>query len=176
MAEELDPVVIEAVRLVMHTLTATIDSTRGARALPNKENIPPNQRTWGAPFPPGPPCALAPPFPFPARPPSRIGTPRYLSPSRPTALPHAHVPRVTLPQSLPPFPCSHAPLLACPFACMPLCSHAPLLACPFARMPFPLPMPARPSASVPFPLPMPGTLVWNAPEWPPSGPTNVLKD
>ena len=43
---ELDPIVIEAVRLVKHTLTAALASTQGARALPNKKNIPPNQKLW----------------------------------------------------------------------------------------------------------------------------------
>ena len=45
-ADEPDPVVMEAVCSVKHTLTAAIASTRGARALPNKENIPPNQKSW----------------------------------------------------------------------------------------------------------------------------------
>ena len=44
--EEPDPAVMQAVRSVKHTLTATIASIQGTRALPNKENIPPNQRTW----------------------------------------------------------------------------------------------------------------------------------
>jgi len=44
--DEPDPVVMEAVRSVKHTLTAAIASTQGSRALPNKENLPPNQRTW----------------------------------------------------------------------------------------------------------------------------------
>ena len=45
-AEELDPAVIEAIRSAKHTLTAAIASTRGVQALPEKDNIPPNQRTW----------------------------------------------------------------------------------------------------------------------------------
>jgi len=40
------PVVIEAVHLVKHTLTAAIASTQGSWALPNKENLSPNQRTY----------------------------------------------------------------------------------------------------------------------------------
>ena len=90
--------------------------------------------------------------------------------SRPAPLPHWHHPVPV------PFPPDCPPARACPARHPPTVpSPLPALACPFARMPFPLPMPACPSASVPFPLPMPGTLVWNAPEWPPSGPTNVLK-
>ena len=43
---EPDPVVIEAVRSVKHTLTAALAFTWGAQALPNKENILPNQKSW----------------------------------------------------------------------------------------------------------------------------------
>ena len=46
MAEELDLAVMEAIHLAKHTLTAALASTRGVWALPKKENIPPNQRTW----------------------------------------------------------------------------------------------------------------------------------
>jgi hypothetical protein len=45
-AEEPDLALMEAVQSVRHTLTAALASTRGARALPNKENLPPNQNTW----------------------------------------------------------------------------------------------------------------------------------
>jgi hypothetical protein len=45
-AEDLDLALMEAVQSVRHTLTAALASTRGARALPNKENLPPNQNTW----------------------------------------------------------------------------------------------------------------------------------
>ena len=46
LAREPDPVVIEAIHLVKHTLTAAHASTWGTRALPNKKNIPPNQKSW----------------------------------------------------------------------------------------------------------------------------------
>jgi hypothetical protein len=45
-AEDPNLALMEAIQLVRHTLTAALASTRGARALPNKENLPPNQNTW----------------------------------------------------------------------------------------------------------------------------------
>jgi hypothetical protein len=45
-AKDPDLALMEAVQLVRHTLIAALASTKGARALPNKENLPPNQNTW----------------------------------------------------------------------------------------------------------------------------------
>ena len=44
--KEPDPAVMEAIRSVKYTLTAALASIQGSRALPNKENIPPNQKSW----------------------------------------------------------------------------------------------------------------------------------
>ena len=41
-----DAAVMEAVRSVRYTLRAALASTRGSRALPDKVNIPSNQKTW----------------------------------------------------------------------------------------------------------------------------------
>ena len=38
--------ILEAYRSVVYTITAAIASTQGTSALPDKENIPPNQKTW----------------------------------------------------------------------------------------------------------------------------------
>ena len=43
LAEEMDPVVREAVRSIKHTLTVALASTQGIWALPNKEYILLNQ-------------------------------------------------------------------------------------------------------------------------------------
>ena len=45
-AEDLDSAVMEALRSVRHTLTAALAVTRGDWALPNREKLPPNQKTW----------------------------------------------------------------------------------------------------------------------------------
>ena len=46
LTDESVPGVMEAIRSVKYSLTAAIASTQGSRALPNKENVPPNQNSW----------------------------------------------------------------------------------------------------------------------------------
>ena len=46
LTEEPEPAISEAICSVKHTLTAALASTQGTQALPNRENIPPNQKTW----------------------------------------------------------------------------------------------------------------------------------
>ena len=46
LTDESAPAVMEAVRSVKYSLTAAIASTQGSRALPNKEDVPPNQHSW----------------------------------------------------------------------------------------------------------------------------------
>ena len=46
LTDESAPAVMEAIRSVKYSLTAAIASTQGSRALPDKEDVPPNQNSW----------------------------------------------------------------------------------------------------------------------------------
>ena len=174
---EPNPVVIEAVRLVKHTLTAALASTQGAWALPNKENIPPNQKSWmetaermGVKHVPK--CCLPKEIRLTDQ---SIGTAKgkrhhaYENPyargersyklAKPDARAHlAFSPFQPIPLMLvPPTPPAPVP--------------SPPPTCPFACIPFPLPMHMCPSAPVPLPLPArgaaPGPPPLNGPHAPP---------
>ena len=183
---EPDPVVIEAVHSVKHTLTAALASTRGAWALPNKENISPNQRSWmemaeqmGVKCVPK--CHLPEEIGLMDQ---SIGTAKgkcchtYENPyargerSDKLAKPDARAHLV-----FPPF--QPIPLVLVPPA-PPTPMPSPLPACPFARIPFPLPVHMCPSAPMPLPLPAhvaapgPRALAVPPPEWPHSSPAPMF--
>ena len=46
LTDESAPAVMEAIHSVKYSLTAAIASTQGSRALPDREDIPPNQNSW----------------------------------------------------------------------------------------------------------------------------------
>ena len=170
---EPDPVVIEAVHSVKHTLTAALASTWGARALPNKENILPNQKSWtetaeqmGVKHIPK--RYLPEEIGLMDR---SIGTAKgkhrrtYEDPyargerSGKPAKPDARA-RPAFPpfQLVPPALVPPAPPAPVPF---------PLPMCPSARIPFPLSVHVCPSASVPLLLPACGAAPGPPPpEWP----------